>query len=137
VTEKRLYKILPARNGCLVAEYQPVPLEEAKKAMAGEPEAGVLVSSLTGIWMDDKENPAANDRGLVPLGLYVGQPQLDPLSFDKRLTDLLGIPFGSAQAICLSLFEGNELALSRQAAVLGEWSVETHREGLQDFALGS
>ncbi len=133
VKEKRLWKRLPARNERLVAEYQPLALDDAKKAIEKESDPQMLVSSLKGIWIKDEDNPEANERGLMPLGAHVGTPLLDPLGFDKRLTDLLEIPFGSAATICLSLFEGNDLALAAQAAELGEWSVKTKREDLQDF----
>jgi hypothetical protein len=133
VEVKRLFKRLPARNERLVAEYQPLGLQDAKKAIEKESDPSMLVSSLKRIWISDPENPEANERGLIPLGAYCGQPLLDPLCFDKRLTDLLGIEFGSSAAICLSLFEGNDLALAAQAAELGEWSVKTKREDLQDF----
>jgi hypothetical protein len=133
--ERRLFKRLPARNERLVAEYQPLSLDDAKKAIEKESDPQMLVSSLKGIWIKDEDNPEANERGLMPLGAHVGAPLLDPLGFDKRLTDLLGIPFGSAATICLSLFEGNDLALAAQAAELGEWSVKTKREDLQDFAI--
>jgi hypothetical protein len=133
VQVKRLYKRLPARNERLVAEYQPLGLQDAKKAIEKESDPSMLVSSLKGIWISDPKNPAANERGLVPLGAYCGQELLDPLCFDKRLTDLLGVAFGSAAEICLTLFEGNDLALAAQAAELGEWSVKTKREDLQDF----
>jgi hypothetical protein len=133
VEEKRLWKRLPARNERLVAEYRPLALEDAKKAIEKASDPSMLVSSLKGIWISDPENPKANERGLVPLGAYCGQELLDPLAFDKRLTDLLDIKFGSAAEICLDLFEGNDLALAAQAAELGEWSVKTKREDLQDF----
>jgi hypothetical protein len=132
--ERRLFKRLPARSERLVAEYQPLALTDAKKAIEKESDSQMLVSSLKGIWIEDAESPAANERGLVPLGAYCGAPLLDPLAFDKRLTDLLEIPFGSAATICLELFDGNDLALAAQAAELGEWSVRTIREELQDFA---
>ena len=133
VEEKRLWKRLPARSERLVAEYQPLALGDAKKAIEKESDPQMLVSSLKGIWIEDTESPEANERGLVPLGAFCGTPLLDPLGFDKRLTDLLEIPFGSAATICLGLFESNDLALAAQAAELGEWSVKTKREDLQDF----
>ena len=130
VEERRLWKRLPARSERLVAEYQPLALTDAKKAIEKESDPQMLVSSLKGIWIrGDAESPDANERGLVPLGAFCGAPLLDPLGFDKRLTDLLEIPFGSAATICLGLFEGNDLALAAQAAELGEWSVRTVEAG--------
>jgi hypothetical protein len=133
VEARRLFKRLPARSERLVAEYQPLALADATLAIEQKSDPTMLVSSLKGVWIEEPDDPTANERGLVPFGAYCGAPLLDPLGFDKRLTDLLGIPFGSTGAICLALFEGNDLALSAQAAELGEWSVKTKREDLQDF----
>lgn len=135
--EPRLFKQLPARGERLVAQYKPLPLETAKKAIEQESDPTMLIESLIGIFIRDKNHVSANERCLVPLGLWSGQPQLDPLRLDKRLTDLIGIPFGSATQILMALFENNDLALSAQAAELGEWSVKTKSERLQDFAIGS
>lgn len=133
VEVKRLFKRLPARNERLVAEYAPLPLADAQTAIEKASDASMLMSALKGIWLHQPDSELANDRGLVPLGAATGQPSLDPLLFDRRLTDLLEIPYGAAEAICLSLFEDNDLALAAQAAELGEWSVKTKREDLQDF----
>jgi hypothetical protein len=133
VEVKRLFKRLPARNERLAAEYQPLALDDAQKAIEQQSDPSMLVSSLKGIWLNEPNSDLANERGLVPLGAACEQPLLDPLLLDKRLTDLLGIKFGSSAEICLTLFEGNELALAAQAAELGEWSVKTKREDLQDF----
>ena len=137
VEKKSLFKRLPARDESLVAEYKPLSLDDAKKAMEKESDPMMLISSLRGIWAVDPGNPAANDLGLVPLGAACGKPDLDPLGFDRRLTDLIGIEFGTASEILLTLFEGNDLAIGVQAAELGEWSAKTKRADLQDFKPGS
>ncbi|HSZ70250.1 MAG TPA: hypothetical protein VK756_07800 [Solirubrobacteraceae bacterium] len=136
VEAKSLFKRLLSRGERLVAEYKPLKLDDAKAAIEKESDPSMLISSLKAIWIHDPEHAEASDRGLVKLGAWSGQPQLDPLGFDKRLTDLLGIPFGSSGAILLSLFEGNDLAIGAQAAELGEWSVKTKRTDLQDFRQG-
>ena len=135
--ERSLFKRLPARNERLVAEYKTLPLADAKKAIENESDPTMLIASLKGIYIHDAAHASANDRGLVPLGLWSEKPQLDPLGFDKRLTDLIGIPYGSATQIVLFLFEDNDLALAAQSGELGEWSIKTKREDLQDFAIGS
>jgi hypothetical protein len=134
VEVKRLFKRLPARNERLVAEYAPLELADATKAIEQQSDPSMLVSSLKGIWMHLPDSELANDRGLVPLGAACEQPLLDPLLLDKRLTDLLSIKYGSSESILLDgMFEGNDLALAAQSAELGEWSVKTKREDLQDF----
>lgn len=135
VQKKRLFKRLPSRNERLAAEYKPLPLADAKKAIENESDPSMLVSALKGIWIFDEAHELANERGLVPLGAWAGKPQLDPLGFDKRLTDLIEIKFGTAAEIALTLFEGNDLALAAQAGELGEWSVKTKRIDLQDFPI--
>lgn len=136
VQKRFLFKRLPARNERLVAEYKPLALDDAKKAIEKESDPSMLVSSLKGIHIHAEDHPQANERGLVPLGAYCEKPQLDPLGFDHRLAELLGITKGSSVQIAMALFEGNDLALAAQAGELGEWSVKTKREDLQDFAIG-
>ena len=146
VVVRRLFKRLPARNERLVAEYKPLPLKDAKRAIQNNSDPTMLVASLLDICVHAPEHPslaeAAPDdmraqRGLVPLSVLIGKPELGTLGFDKRLTDILKIKFGSAVEIALTLFEDNDLALATQAGELGEWSVKTKREDIQDFALGS
>ena len=142
VKEKRLWKRLPARKERLAAEYQPLPLKDARRAIEQQSDPMVIASSLVNVCIYDPDHPLVMQadprderaqRGLVLLGAWAQKPDLDPLGFDARLCGLLGVPTGSATDILLMLFEGNDLALAAHAAELGEWSVRTSREELQDF----
>jgi hypothetical protein len=135
--DPRLYKVLPARKERLIAEYRRLTLDKAKQAIAEESDPSMLIETVTGIFIKDKTHEKANKRGLVPLGAATGNPELDPLGFDKRLCNLLKIPVGTAVDVLLFLFEGNDLALSAQAAELGQWSIKTKAEAYQDFENGS
>jgi hypothetical protein len=135
--DPRLYKILPARKERLVAEYRRLSVEHAKRAVMDDDDPTILIESVTGIFIKDKEHEKANKRGLVPFGAWTGNPDLDPLGFDKRLCDLLQIPDGPALSILMFLFEGNDLALGAQAGELAEWSIKTKVEAYQDFGIGS
>lgn len=139
--KRRLYKRLPARGGRLAAEYKAPPLKASKKAQAEDNDADILVAGLERILIHAPRHADALSRGhgagLVPLGAWAAQPELDPLRFDNRLADLLGIPKGTAREIVLALFEGNDLALGIQAGELGSWAGEGYDGALQDFGEGS
>lgn len=138
----RLYKRLPARSGRLAAEYKAPSLKASKKAQADDSDADILIAGLERIFIYAPEHPDAipegkDGAGLVPLGTWAGRPDLDPLKFDNRLAELLGIEQGSARQIVLALFEGNDLALGIQAGELGTWAGEGYDKALQDFGGGS
>jgi hypothetical protein len=137
----RLFKRLPAREGRLAAEYAPPPGKDAQAAAENDKWADMLVASLKGILVHDPEHEAAIPRGepgegLVPLGIWADQPDLDPLGFDNRLMDLLELPHGNATQVVMSMFEGNEVALAAQANEVGAWAANTSRQDLQDFGRG-
>ncbi|MFZ1927396.1 MAG: hypothetical protein WAU42_14810 [Solirubrobacteraceae bacterium] len=138
----RLFKRFPARKGRLAGEYKPLQLKAAKEAQKKDRDDDILIASLSRIMIHAPEHSAAilegqPGEGLVSLGVWAGQPDLDPLRFDNRLAELLGIPRGTARQIALSLFEGNDLALGIQAGELGTWSGEGYDKALQDFGAGS
>lgn len=137
VAEPRLFKRFPANGGRLAGEFKPATKKEVREAAATENDEYLLSEALVRVHIEDETNPEANEYGLVPLEVWAKRPELGPLRFDNRLADLLGIPHGSPAEIELALFEGNDLALATQAGEVAQWSLDTHNETYQDFALRS
>jgi len=137
----RLFQRFPARSGRLAGEYAPLSKNAALRATEGAQDAaadaGILASSLRCILIHDPAHGSADGRGLVPFGAWSGQPDLDPLGFDHRLAELIGIPPGDTTSVVLALFEGNDLALANHAGAIGAWSVNTRDQSYQDFTQGS
>src|ERR1700689_365987 len=94
VAEPRLFKRFPSRTGKLGGEFRPVPKDKAEAALEQKSDTLLLNAALVRILRYAPEHPEANDRGLIPLGAWAGQPDLDPLGFDNRLAELVGIPGG-------------------------------------------
>lgn len=129
----RLFKKFPARSGRLVAEYQTVTKDDIRTAVQASDDEYVLDACLLRILITDPENPLADKNGLVPLGAWAKKPELDPLTFDHRFCDLIGIPKGTPAQIALALFDGNDLMLAEQAGEVAAWSVDVLNESYQDF----
>jgi hypothetical protein len=141
----RLFKRLPARSRRIVAEYKPIPRDDAKKAVEEDSDPALLTSALVRLLIHDPDNELVKNApdsdeaaklGLVPLGAWAGKPDLDPLRFDNRFANLLGIAGGAPRQIALAMFEGNDMALGAQGAELGQWSVDTLDKTAQDFTVG-
>lgn len=140
---KRLYKRLPcdAMKNRLAAEYKLLTVAEVDALDdLGDTISGAsdgLIAALVGLHAHDPNDVRADKRGLVPLHIWLGIPDAGVLLLDKRLTDALGLPFGTSREILLRLFDGNELALKWQSGELGGWSTDTTAEHFQDFTTGS
>jgi hypothetical protein len=140
--EPRLYKKLPGGDGALVAEYRVLSSKESKEALSADDEFGqnadILIRSLVALHRHDPEHSAANDRGLVPLDVWL-ETTTGALGFDNRLVEALGLalPDNKARTIARELFNGNEISLGAQAAELLAWMTNTTTEAFQDFPKGS
>lgn len=138
IEEPRLFKRYPRGTGRLAGEYRPSKKKEVREAAAAENDEYLLAECLVRVLRYD---PDRADRstpegkvGLVPLGAYVGKPELDPLRFDNRLAEVLGLTqSGDPKRISLELFEGNDLQLAEQAGEVAQWSLDTHNKAYQDF----
>jgi hypothetical protein len=138
----RLFKRFPRGTGRLAAEYRPSRKKEVREAAAAENDEYLLAECLVRILRHDPEHadPSTPEGkvGLVPLGAYVGRPELDPLRFDNRLAEVLGLEqSGDPKRISLELFEGNDLQLAEQAGEVAQWSLDTHDTAFQDFTAAS
>jgi hypothetical protein len=137
----RLYKRLPGGPGKLVAEYKVISNELAEESFKSEikleQDSDLLIRALVDIHVAVPDHELADSRGLVQFGKWAAQDFGGPLGFDQRLAEAIGIEPGSAREICLALFEGNEIALGAQAAIVSAWMTDTSEEVLQDFTVGS
>jgi hypothetical protein len=138
----RLFKRFPRGSGRVAAEYRPSRKKEVREAAAAENDEYLMSESLVRVLIHDPDraDPSTpeGERGLVPLGTWVGKPELDPLRFDNRLAEVLGLPqSGDPRKISLELFEGNDLQLAEQAGEIAQWSLDTHSTAYQDFTVAS
>lgn len=136
VAPARLFKRFPAAGKRLVGEYRVPEKAEARAAAEHQDDEYLLVSALVAIWASAPDHPSANKDGLVKLGEYVGKPEEDPLRFDHRLCDILGIPKGTPAQIALRLFDGNDLQLAEHAGEVTAWGLDTENEAYGDFPKG-
>lgn len=130
----RLFKRFPARGGRLAGEYRPCGKEEARAAAENQDDEYLLVACLVAVYIADPSHALANEKGLVPLGAWAGTPQEDPLRFDHRLAEVLGLPKGTPAQIALKLFDDNDLRLAEQAGEVAQWSLDTEETAYTDFA---
>lgn len=142
VEVKRLFKRFPRGQRRLAGEYRPCRKQEVREAVAAQNDEYLMGESLVRVLIHDPDraDPATpeGERGLVPLGAWVGKPELDPLRFDNRLCDVLGLPpTGDPRKIALELFEGNDLQLAEQAGEIAGWSLDTYDQSYQDFSTAS
>lgn len=142
--EERLFKRLPTKRakGRIAVEYRLLKFDEAGVLSSPgtvdfDAVQDTLIKATVQLHWYDPADERADAHGLVPLHVALGIETVGPLQYDKRLTDALGIDFGTAREILLGLFDGNELALSRQYGELGAWSTDTTQEHYQDFVAGS
>lgn len=138
----RLFKRFPRGTGRLAGEYRPSKKKEVREAAAAENDEYLLSECLVRILIHDpdKADPDTPEGsyGLVPLGAWAGRPDLDPLRFDNRLAELVGLPqTGDPRKISLELFERNDLVLAEQAGEVAQWSLNTHSKAFQDFTIAS
>jgi hypothetical protein len=138
---RRLYKRLPGGPGILVAEYKVINNEMVEETFESDvkldQDADLLIRALVDIHVAAPKHELADERGLVQFSKWAQQDSGGPLGFDQRLAEAIGIEPGSAREICLALFDGNEIALGAQSAVVSAWMVDTSEEALQDFTVGS
>jgi hypothetical protein len=142
VEVKRLFKRFPRGQRRLAAEYRPARKREVREAAAAENDEYLMGECLVRILIEDKARADASTPegavGLVPLGEWVGRPDLDPLRFDNRLAEVLGLEqSGDPRKIALELFEGNDLQLAEQAGEIAAWSLDTTDKTYQDFSAAS
>lgn len=138
----RLFKRFTRVNGRLAGEFRTSKKKEVREAAAAENDEYILIECLIRILIEDKEkaDPSTPEGkfGLVPLGLWAGRPDLDPLRIDNRLCDLLGLKqWGDPRKIALDLYEGNDLVLAEVAGEIAGWSLEVHNKAYQDFTTAS
>lgn len=133
----RIFKRFPARSGRLAGEFRPINKKQLREGAAAEADEFLLAAALIKMMIEDKDHPQANERGLVPLGAWAGKADMDPIQLDHRLCEIIGIPKGTPEEIGLALFEDNDLRLAVVVGEIGDWSVETHNEAVQDFKIGS
>lgn len=133
IEPKRLLKKFPIAGGRLVGEYKVAPKKAVRDAAETENDELLLAKCLVRILAEDPLSPSADANGLVPLGESLGRPDLDPLQFDIRLCELIGLPEGTFAETALRLFEGNDLVLATHAGEVAEWSLNTTSEAYTDF----
>lgn len=132
----RILKRFPARGKRIVGEFRPSKKVEARAAVENLDDEYLLAEALVRILIHDPAHTLADDEGLVPLGAWAGKPELDPLRFDHRLSDVLGIIKGTPAQIALALFDGNDLQLAEFAGEIAEWSLNTEKKAYADFRKG-
>lgn len=143
--EPRLFKRFPTRRNLpvsLAGEFRLLKLDEAGDALEqggpADTAKRILSNAIVCIHAHDPSDDRADGRGMVPLHIWAGVQELGPLQFDKRLTDVLGLPpAGTAGGTLMLLFDDNELSMAELAGALAEWSTDTTNEAYQDFTEGS
>lgn len=130
---KRLLKKFPVLGGKLVGEYKIAPKADVRAAAETSNDEYLLDECLVRVLVSDPTSPSADANGLVPLGAWSGQPELDNLKCDQRLADLLGFEERKSPEIALRLYEGNDLLLATHVGEIAEWSLNATDQAYSDF----
>ena len=130
---ERLYKKFPIAGGTLVGEYKIAGKKDVRETAETENDEFLLAKCLVRVLAVDPSSPLADARGLVPLGASLDHPELDPLQFDNRLCELIGLPEGTYQETELRLYKGNDLLLATHAGEIAAWSLDTTSKAYTDF----
>lgn len=134
----RLFKKFPRAGGRLAGEFRPSNKREVREAAAAENDEYILTECLVNIHVHDPEHEDAGPNGLVPLAKWAHRPELEPLRFDNRLCEVIGLPpLGAPSKIALALYENNDLALAEAAGEVAQWSLNTHTKVYDDFTRAS
>jgi hypothetical protein len=133
VAPKSLLKRLPRFGKKLVAEFGVASKDTVRQGAEQENDEYILAQCVRRILFEDKTSPSADANGLVPIGEYFGRPELDPVKFDGRLCEILGIQHETYKETELAVYEDNDLLIAAHAGEIAEWSLDTSKQAYSDF----